>query len=695
MRRLSDAMGSFDIRFLHVEEVKTADMKGSLFLIGTPTSNPWLRKLQPRPAIVIKNNQINLNGDPIPKTAVAFLSLYPNPRSAKHPIFIATSPDEASLKRLLKQRLEQGFSAFGWGSWQYELYQGHYRIKCGKYHPETWTPVVEQHPAATASNASTVTSPYFKYHWHGDSTAKAYYHKLVKACNRQTGAILSFCDTTWNGEVPALHLFPSMEAKGLMLNNTSPLQVSIDNQRVDAIANPIYATHWLGLQNQLLIRQLLGKPGMPLLESGLAITFNPEWQRYGFRYWISPLNRGGLLPSLSDLEAFWVNEHHSPFIKQVAAAAFCDFLIRSWGKNTFLERYTDWQPDQQKLLAMEDSWQQYLKEKEIVLDKKHPTLPYLKGFNFAHEGYSVFNGYGSKLAAEMLKEQAALGANTVAIVPYSYMRSPEEPTPLPIMNRAGTENDESVIRDLQYARQLGLRTVLKPQIWLGGGHWPGDVQMQNEAEWATFFRHYTSWIAHYALLAEIYQADVFCIGVEFAKATLEKPEDWRKVIEVVRSVYSGPITYAANWGPEFEKLHFWAELDFIGLNCYYPLSRANNPSAAELAGRFSQVLQKAKAVSKSYERPVLLTEIGFTSTTTPWLQPHQDGDGATYSGAAQLKCYQIVTRALAQETEWCRGILWWKYPSYPSLGGEGHTGFTPNNKPTEQQLPMLFDQLPD
>jgi hypothetical protein len=486
-----------------------------------------------------------------------------------------------------------------------------------------------------------------------------------------------------------------MEAKGMALNNTAPLQVSIEENRIDAIADPVYATYWLGPQNQYLLRKILGAPQFPILEEGLALTFNPDWQKQGTAYWKRRLGPAGLLPALTELEAFRADEHQSPFLRQLAAAAFCDFLLQRWGKATFLENYAHWQPDAATLLSMEHHWQDYLSENAIMPElRKTSTTPYLKGFNFAHEGYAIYNGYGSKLAAGMLEEQFNLGANAVAIVPYSYMRSPNEPQPLSIMSRAGTENDESVIRDLVYARRLGLQTVLKPQIWMGGGHWPGDVKMGSETDWEAFFRHYTRWIVHYALMAEVYEADVFCVGVEFAQATIARPDDWREVIQAVRAVYSGRLTYAANWGPEFEGLAFWDELDLIGLNCYYPLSEAKNPSEAELSERFEEVLQRARAVSKSFERPLALTEIGFTSTTTPWQQPHLDGQGEAYSGSAQLRCYQVVTQALARSTDWCRGVLWWKYPSYPTLGGEGHTGFTPNNKPAEEQLPELFGRLP-
>lgn len=695
VRKLADALGSFEVRFLQATDAKPEDTKGSLFLIGTPTDNPWLRKVQPQPALSVQKDQIRLNGEEIPAETVAFLSFYPNPQSLRYPIFIATAYDSAYLQQVLQQRLEQGFSAFGWGGWQYEAYQGQYRVKCGKYHPKTWAPTAEQQPIHSPLSLPVRPSPFFECRWHGDAPDTVYYPRVVSACNQQAEAVLSFCGAHWEEEPLALHCFPSMEAKGLALNNTSPVQVGKNAGRADVIANAIYSNYWLGAQNQLLLRQLLGRPRTALLEAGLALTFNPDWQKKGFRHWASQLDGTGLLPSLPGLEKYWADEHHSPLIRQIAAAAFCDFLIQFWGKTAFLERYAEWQPSQPELLAMEGHWQAYLKKGNAAPPPQSAPLPYLKGFNFAHEGYSVYNGYGSRLAAEMLEEQAKLGANAVAIVPYSYLRYPESPTPLPLMGRAGTENDESVIRDLLYAHQLGLQTVLKPQIWLGGGHWPGDVQMQSEADWAAFFEYYTQWIAHYALLAEIYGADLFCVGVEFAKATLERPEDWRKVIETVRSIYRGPITYAANWGTEFEKLEFWADLDFIGLNCYYPLSEAKNPPKADLARQFSQVLRKAKAVSTTHKRPLLLTEIGFTSTTMPWLQPHQDGDGKAYSGTAQLKCYQMATQALAGETDWCKGVLWWKYPSYPSLGGDGHTGFTPNNKPTEQQLPKLFGQLPD
>ena len=57
--------------------------------------------------------------------------------------------------------------------------------------------------------------------------------------------------------------------------------------------------------------------------------------------------------------------------------------------------------------------------------------------------------------------------------------------------------------------------------------------MKNEEDWNQFFDYYYRWIRHYALMAEIHQMDILCIGVEFAKATIQRGEDWKKIIRKI------------------------------------------------------------------------------------------------------------------------------------------------------------------
>ncbi len=232
--------------------------------------------------------------------------------------------------------------------------------------------------------------------------------------------------------------------------------------------------------------------------------------------------------------------------------------------------------------------------------------------------------------------------------------------------------------------------MLKPQIWMRGS-WPGNIKMTNESDWELFFDYYYRWMRHYALLAEVWEIDMLCVGVEFAEATQARPEEWRKLIRKLRGIYSGPMTYAANWGAEFENIDFWDELDYIGLNCYYPLSKSQNPGRDELEKGFEQTLIKVEKVCRQYQKPLIFTEIGFRSVENTWIQPHEEANGRAVSEEAQQLCYDIVFNHL-MDKKWCRGIIWWKWPSYPNYDHRGGTGFTPSGKLAEKVIEEWFSK---
>jgi hypothetical protein len=551
-------------------------------------------------------------------------------------------------------------------------------------------------PAATAAwpDTAVLTEGVFRLIPADPAPAPELLQGLAQRLEQTSQEILAFAARPAPGTPLACYVYASAELKGLHERNTELAQADFEGQAVHLVLNEAYTDKPNGLEHTLLLRLLLGKPSTQMLEEGLAVYFTPRWQGRGYAYWAARLYRSGNMMRLAEILDNERFARESRLTRGCLAASFAAFLLEHWGRDMLLERYTSWQPAPNEIAELEQTWHLYLSRQAPEEAERFAAapLPYLKGFNFAHEGYAIYNGYGSRLAREALEKQAALGASAVAIVPYSYLRQPRQPAFIPVVMRAGAETDEGVIQDAHAARQLGMAVVLKPQLWLGRGRWPGDVEMENEADWQAFFDYYYRWMRHYALLAEIHQMDLLCVGVEFAKASLQRPDDWRRLIRKLRGIYSGPLTYAANWGEEFENLAFWDELDYIGLNCYYPLSQQDDPSDEELARAFGQVLQLAERVSRRYGKPLVFTEIGFTSTPTPWKEPHRDRDGSPYDGLAQERCYRIVLESLIGQ-DWARGILWWKYPSYLSHGGPGQTGFTPCGKPAEDLLPSYFKQL--
>ena len=61
--------------------------------------------------------------------------------------------------------------------------------------------------------------------------------------------------------------------------------------------------------------------------------------------------------------------------------------------------------------------------------------------------------------------------------------------------------------------------------------------------------------------------DLFAVGTELKAFAKKRPEFWKQLIQKVRTVYSGPLTYAANWD-EYHEISFWQDLDYIGCLLY-------------------------------------------------------------------------------------------------------------------------------
>ena len=200
------------------------------------------------------------------------------------------------------------------------------------------------------------------------------------------------------------------------------------------------------------------------------------------------------------------------------------------------------------------------------------------------------------------------------------------------------------------------------------------------------FREYGEWIRHYALMAQELEVPLFAIGTELAKLTHGHRHRWQTLIEDIRQLYSGKLVYAANWGKEVQQVDFWDLLDYIGVDFYYPLSAHEHPSDEELEKGFEAALGQVRALHERHRKPVILTEIGYASTKSPWKKPHASDQEHELSPEDQARAYEIAFRCLADETDWIHGIYWWKWPTDLRRGGDGHRGFTPNGKAAEDVL---------
>jgi hypothetical protein len=271
------------------------------------------------------------------------------------------------------------------------------------------------------------------------------------------------------------------------------------------------------------------------------------------------------------------------------------------------------------------------------------------------------------------------------------------------------ERDEGLRITTEFAKNNGIKTILKPHIWLRdeGGKWRGEIKMKSEEDWQKWFAAYEGFIMHYAKLAEETQMEMLCIGTELHQTCVEREADWRNLITKIRSVYSGPLTYAANFSNEYEDVKFWDALDYIGVQAYFPLAPNEEASVEELREGWEKPIQDLKKFSAKYNKPILFTEVGYKSTKDagidPWEWPqrlNEEERQAIFSEQTQANCFEALFLEVMDEP-WIAGVHIWKwYPNYGqnsvrrnSNSTQSNIDFTPQQKLAEKVIVEGFGKM--
>lgn len=300
----------------------------------------------------------------------------------------------------------------------------------------------------------------------------------------------------------------------------------------------------------------------------------------------------------------------------------------------------------------------------IQVNAPYPKVFFQKGVSFSAE---FPDPYASAGARQMLRSLHADGVNAVSLVPYGWMRlgSPE----IHGFGQHSWESTEGLLELSRVAHAIGMKVMLKPGMWIQGGYFGGDVHFSSQAERKEWFQQYGKFIDRYARVAREIHADIFCIGGEFVRLSPYTPE-WLNIIAGVRKIYPGPLTYAANFGNEFQNLKFWGALDYIGLQEYYPLPNSLSTKA---------LVAKVEAVQKRFHKPVIFTEAGFASSPGTNRHPWENGKQGKVDVQLQAGCYRAIFRAFYNKP-WFEGMYWWKVGSN-GFGGPDDASLTPWGKP--------------
>jgi len=275
----------------------------------------------------------------------------------------------------------------------------------------------------------------------------------------------------------------------------------------------------------------------------------------------------------------------------------------------------------------------------------------------------------------------------IAIIPYAYSRENDATVHYDYEGQWRGEGIEGTYECAQMAQELGLKVMLKPHVWVVGQGWPGKFDLNSEEEWLEWENTYREYILAYAQIADSMNIELFSIGTEYRIAVVKRPVFWEKLIEEVREVYKGELTYASNWD-NYKRVGFWSKLDYIGVDAYFPLSKKPRPSLEELKLAWKPIQMELAILSAKESRPILFTEYGYKSVEFA-NAGFGDGDKSEIktSPESQKVAYEALFETFWEEDFMAGGFFWkWHLYSDETIGGESNRRYTPQGKRAEKTI---------
>lgn len=284
-----------------------------------------------------------------------------------------------------------------------------------------------------------------------------------------------------------------------------------------------------------------------------------------------------------------------------------------------------------------------------------------------------------------------VNANYVSLMPFAYTRNLSSPKVT--YKYEGQWFGERDIGVIQYSTELqkrGVKIMVKPQLWISRGQFTGHLEMKTEEDWKILEDTYREFILEYARTAQQIKANLFCIGTELERFVSNRPEYWKKLISEIRQVYKGKLTYAANWD-EFKRVTFWDQLDFIGVDAYFPIVDSKTPTIEEFEKGWQPHKKLIQQIQAKFNKPILFTEFGYRSVDftgkEPW-NANRIQDSVNLE--AQSNGLQAIYNQFWNEDWFAGGFIWKWFHRHDRVGGEKNNRFTPQNKPAETLLKKLY-----
>lgn len=273
-----------------------------------------------------------------------------------------------------------------------------------------------------------------------------------------------------------------------------------------------------------------------------------------------------------------------------------------------------------------------------------------------------------------------INAEWVSLMPYGFC---EEGTPNFMYGRNNQwkwwgESPAGVAHCVEVAHKQGLKVMLKPHMWISHGTFTGHFDLKTEEDWKIFEKQYGEYLLEFARIAESTHVELYCIATEMQTFVKKRPQFWFNIISEIKKVYKGQLTYAENWDT-YQDVPFWKEMDFVGVDAYFPLSEERSPSTDALRNGWKQHLKALAKYSNKIRKPILFTEFGYVSTDYAARRPWETDRSQPENERLQADAYQALFEEVWSK-DWMAGGFVWKW--FPNLkpNDKARDPYSPQNK---------------
>lgn len=296
-------------------------------------------------------------------------------------------------------------------------------------------------------------------------------------------------------------------------------------------------------------------------------------------------------------------------------------------------------------------------------------MDYIKAISFTGAQSGGFADDKSKESLLLMKKKTA--CNTVILVISAF----QETAFSEYVNYTHNfmPSDEEIIEMIQYAKEIGLRVILKPFVNCMDGTWRAhinffDHDVDCEPKWPNWFKSYTEYQLHYAKLAEKVGCEMIIIGTEMIQ-TERRENDWRELIRVLREEYKGLICYSTDKYQE-DYLTWWDCVDVMSSSGYYPIDT------------WDEQLDRVEKVVKKNRKPFFFSEVGCMSSKGSSLEPNRWSLQGAIDLEEQANYYEVMIKKCG-ERDFIEGLgIWeWSYHTYQENEGLKNKGYPIYGKP--------------